>query len=133
MRIVTVRCSAPVSIAIDGGGSYHHRYRMLFQARRPIVYLAATGAALAAFMSVRACGESLEAPMTHADRIAATTMRTSPHALLHVLLALAVVILVARIAAIALGRLNQAPVIGEVLAGIVLGPSLLGQVAPAAS
>jgi Kef-type K+ transport system membrane component KefB len=44
------------------------------------------------------------------------------------LLALAVVILTGRLIAIALSRLGQPPVIGEVLAGILLGPSLLGLV-----
>jgi Kef-type K+ transport system membrane component KefB len=52
--------------------------------------------------------------------------------ILHILLALAAVIVVGRI----LGRLfrgtHQPPVICEVLAGILLGPSLLGRVAPGA-
>src|SRR5437764_2702449 len=51
---------------------------------------------------------------------------------LHVLLALAVVVICGRL----IGRLaaifGQPPVIGEVLSGILLGPSLLGLVAPGA-
>ncbi|MGQ0722210.1 MAG: cation:proton antiporter domain-containing protein [Candidatus Eiseniibacteriota bacterium] len=50
--------------------------------------------------------------------------------LLHILLALTVVIVVARLVGAAFRRLGQPPVIGEVLAGILLGPSLLGRVAP---
>ena len=50
--------------------------------------------------------------------------------LLHVLLALAVVIIAARALGALFARLRQPPVIGEVVAGILLGPSLLGRVAP---
>src|SRR5260370_36585124 len=52
--------------------------------------------------------------------------------LLHVLLALVVVILVARAIGTLFGLLHQPPVVGEILAGILLGPSLLGRIAPAA-
>lgn len=51
-------------------------------------------------------------------------------ALFHVLLALAAVIVAGQLLGRALARLGQPPVIGEVLAGICLGPSLLGRVAP---
>jgi Kef-type K+ transport system membrane component KefB len=50
--------------------------------------------------------------------------------LYHVLLALIVVIAVARLLGALFRRIHQPPVIGEVIAGIILGPSLLGQVAP---
>lgn len=52
---------------------------------------------------------------------------------LHLLLALVVVIIAARVTALAVGRLHQPPVIGEMVAGILLGPSLLGAVAPQVS
>jgi Kef-type K+ transport system membrane component KefB len=99
-------------------------------ARRPILYLVATGAAVVSFMAIRACGEELHAPMQHATEISRTSTSSSPSSLFHVLLALAVVIVVARAAAMLLGRLGQAPVIGEIVAGVMLGPSLLGHVAP---
>jgi Kef-type K+ transport system membrane component KefB len=54
----------------------------------------------------------------------------SGDALLHVLLALASVIVAGRAFGWLLARAGQPPVIGEVVAGIVLGPSLLGRVAP---
>src|SRR5215831_1227392 len=47
-----------------------------------------------------------------------------------VLLALAVVVITGRLLGKALGTIGQPPVIGEVLAGILLGPSLLGRIAP---
>ncbi|HEY2745000.1 MAG TPA: cation:proton antiporter, partial [Polyangia bacterium] len=53
--------------------------------------------------------------------------------LLHVLLALVAVIVVARSLGMIFGRLHQPPVVGEILAGILLGPSLFGRVAPAAA
>jgi len=49
---------------------------------------------------------------------------------LHVLLALAVVVMSGRLLANLLTRIGQPPVIGEVLSGILLGPSLLGRLAP---
>jgi Kef-type K+ transport system membrane component KefB len=50
----------------------------------------------------------------------------------HVFLALAVVVIAGHILGRLLGRIGQPPVIGEVLSGILLGPSLLGRVAPGA-
>jgi Kef-type K+ transport system membrane component KefB len=49
---------------------------------------------------------------------------------MHVLLALAVVIIVARACGALFAFINQPPVVGEVLAGIFLGPSVLGRIAP---
>lgn len=51
--------------------------------------------------------------------------------LFHVLLALAVVILVARACGALFRYAGQPAVVGEVVAGIALGPSLLGRVSPA--
>jgi Kef-type K+ transport system membrane component KefB len=51
--------------------------------------------------------------------------------LLHVLLALLVILVVARLVGAGFRRIGQPPVIGEVVAGILLGPSLLGRVWPA--
>ena len=47
----------------------------------------------------------------------------------HVLLALVLIIVAARLLGALFRRLQQPPVIGEVIAGILLGPSLLGRVA----
>lgn len=51
-------------------------------------------------------------------------------ALLHLLLALATVIIAGRLLGVAFKRIGQPPVIGEVVAGILLGPSLLGWLWP---
>src|SRR5262245_33455941 len=50
--------------------------------------------------------------------------------LLSVLLALTVIMVTARLVGAIFTRLNQPSVIGEVIGGIMLGPSLLGRVAP---
>jgi Kef-type K+ transport system membrane component KefB len=50
--------------------------------------------------------------------------------LFHVLLVLAVVAVAGRLLGRLLARIRQPPVIGEVVAGIVLGPSFLGRLAP---
>ncbi len=49
---------------------------------------------------------------------------------LHVLLALVVVIIAARAVGALFRRMQQPAVVGEIVAGILLGPSLLGRVAP---
>ena len=53
--------------------------------------------------------------------------------LLHVLVALAAVVVVARLFGFLFRRIHQPRVIGEVVGGIVLGPSLLGRIAPEAA
>ena len=50
--------------------------------------------------------------------------------LLSVLLALTVIMLTARLVGAVFARLNQPAVIGEVVGGILLGPSLFGRIAP---
>ena len=52
--------------------------------------------------------------------------------LLHELLALSTVIVMTRVLGLAFRRLRQPLVVGEIIAGIALGPSLLGWVAPGA-
>ena len=51
---------------------------------------------------------------------------------LHVLIQLVVIIVAARIGAWLLGKLGQPQVVGEILVGLVLGPSVLGHFAPEA-
>jgi K+:H+ antiporter len=52
--------------------------------------------------------------------------------LFHVLLALAIVVVSGRVLGRILAAIGQPPVIGEVLSGILLGPSLVGLIAPGA-
>ena len=98
----------------------------------PLLYVGVTGAAVAGFLAIRARGEAL--PLPAASPSAGTgALRVSPDTLFHVLLALAAVIVVARLVTLVLRRFGQPPVIGETLAGIMLGPSLLGRISPDAA
>jgi Kef-type K+ transport system membrane component KefB len=96
-----------------------------------VAYGAMIAGATALFLLVRQYGETLSAPSPSALEAAANAPAAAgSNALLHVLVALAAVVVTGRI----LGRLfrwfGQPPVIGEVIAGILLGPSLLGRIAP---
>ncbi len=92
------------------------------------------GLSVAAFMLVRARGATLDAPAPVGPTPFATaTGHTQSNPLFGILLALAVVIVAARVVGSLFKRIHQPPVVGEVLAGILLGPSLLGRVAPSVS
>src|SRR5262249_43290110 len=65
-----------------------------------------------------------------ATSTAAHAAAADGHVFFHVLLALLVVIVAARLLGAVFERLQQPAVIGEVIAGIFLGPSLLGRVSP---
>ncbi len=89
------------------------------------------GGAVLAFLLIRAHGETLPAPPRGGSSLLhGPDPARELDTLLHVLLALAAVIVAARVVGALFRRLHQPPVMGEVLAGILLGPSLLGQVAP---
>ena len=65
------------------------------------------------------------------ERFTATRQRESfGHQVAAFFIAVAIVMLVARLFGLIAIRLGQPPVMGEVLAGIMLGPTLLGGVAP---
>ena len=87
--------------------------------------------AVGVFLLVRACGEGLTAPAREGPAVKGAA---TPHTdvFVHVLLALVAVIVASRIVGRLFRLLGQPPVIGEVVAGILLGPSLLGRLAPGA-
>jgi Kef-type K+ transport system membrane component KefB len=85
-----------------------------------------------AFLAIRAWGGRLSAPAGAAGPIYGSAAgQVDVNALLHVLLALALVVTTARLLGTVFRVAHQPPVIGEILAGILLGPSLLGRAAPA--
>jgi Kef-type K+ transport system membrane component KefB len=97
-------------------------------------YLLMIAGTVGGYWLIRGRGMLLTAPEpTGPVRFGASSTAHTVDALMHVLLALVVIILAAR----ALGTLfkffHQPPVIGEIVAGIMLGPSLLGRVAPTVS
>jgi Kef-type K+ transport system membrane component KefB len=97
-----------------------------------LAYAAMILAAIAIFLIVRDYGETLVAPAPQTSAAVSPEPAERPQAntLSHVLLALAAVVVIGRLLGSAFARIGQPPVIGEVLGGIVLGPSLLGRVAP---
>ena len=90
----------------------------------------ATG--IGGFLVIRGWGETLSAPAATFGTASAADhgMPLSGGLLFHVLLALTTVIAAGRILGHLFVYLGQAPVIGEVVAGILLGPTLLARVAP---
>jgi Kef-type K+ transport system membrane component KefB len=85
------------------------------------------------YLLIRSIGDRLAAPSPIGDTLFGS-VASQVHAgdLLHVLMALVVVIATARGMGSVFRNAHQPPVVGEILAGIVLGPSLLGRLAPAA-
>jgi Kef-type K+ transport system membrane component KefB len=67
------------------------------------------------------------------DAAAAVERLSGEDLVARLMLAMAIVILAARLVGIAAARLGQPRVMGEVLAGILLGPTLLGAIAPGPS
>jgi Kef-type K+ transport system membrane component KefB len=88
--------------------------------------------AVLAFQGLVSVGGSLEAPAP-ASNAASHVVRAKLDVLPHVLIALLVIIVLARALGALFQYFHQPAVIGEVIAGIVLGPSLLGRLAPEAA
>jgi hypothetical protein len=95
-------------------------------------YALMIGGTVLLFWLIRGVGMGRAAPPLPAGqaRFGAARAASSADALLHVLLALVVVIVVARALGSLFKHLQQPPVVGEIIAGILLGPSLLGRIAP---
>src|ERR1039458_589513 len=102
--------------------------------RTGLIYAAMLAASVGAFFLIRFFGQSLVAPEAFVSP--GSISRAAPQAdiaLAQVLLALVVIIIVARVLGAAFRVLGQPRVIGEMIAGILLGPSLLGRMAPGIS
>jgi Kef-type K+ transport system membrane component KefB len=96
-------------------------------------YVALLAAGVMLFLLIRWFGEALTAPPPPRD--AAPVGRPAPgqvNVILHVTATLAAVIALGFLLGRVFRYLGQPPVIGEVLAGLLLGPSLLGAISPAA-
>jgi Kef-type K+ transport system membrane component KefB len=108
--------------------------RPLIFSFRHLWYAAMVVAAVALFLVIDACGGKLTAPEPEAlDRKNLGPVAGPPDALVHVLVALTAVLITGRLLGLLFRYIGQPPVIGEVVAGILLGPSLLGQVWPEAA
>jgi Kef-type K+ transport system membrane component KefB len=97
-------------------------------------YGALVAGSLALYLAIRSCGDRLVAPAAPAAGVLdGISGAAQGNPLLHVLVALLVVIAASRGVGAIFRFFHQPSVIGELLAGILLGPSLLGKVAPAIS
>ena len=89
------------------------------------------GGMIAVFMRIRAYGETMTAAAAPVVRNEHAAASAGPFG--HVLLALLIIIVLARMLGNVFRLLHQPPVIGEIIAGILLGPSFLARVAPGIS
>jgi Kef-type K+ transport system membrane component KefB len=92
-----------------------------------ILYVVMVIAAVGLFLAIRFHGEQLTAPEADASGTRGTAASQKADALLHVLIALAGVIATGLVLGRLFSYVGQPAIIGEVVAGIVLGPSLLGR------
>jgi Kef-type K+ transport system membrane component KefB len=104
------------------------------QVKTFVGYAAMLAGCAGVFLWIRSAGAGLAAPARAPGAAVGRAVGAAQNAtLLHVLLALLVIIVASRVCGALFRRFNQPAVIGEVVAGIMLGPSLLGRVAPGAS
>jgi Kef-type K+ transport system membrane component KefB len=92
-------------------------------------YSGLMGAVVIVYLWIRVYGDTLAAPAS-LDQSEAGYSQVHVNDFLHVLLALVLVIAAARSLGAIFRLIHQPPVVGEMIAGILLGPSLLGQFAP---
>ena len=98
-------------------------YRLRGLLRPALVYGLMLAVAVGLFLLIRSQGVGLTAPAAAEPAPAA-----APHTgvFLHLLLALAAIVALGRLLGRLFAYVHQPPVIGEVVAGILLGPSLIG-------
>src|SRR5215469_5876977 len=102
---------------------------MMQRPRMIFAYVGSVIASIAIFFWIRFLGRSLS-PANVISSPQPTGQPDTPDTFSHVLLAVVVVIVAARAVGAIFRKLNQPPVMGEVLAGILLGPSFFGFIAP---
>src|SRR5208283_2563197 len=96
-----------------------------------LIYTFAIVGVVGGFLLIQAYGAKLIAPPASPAAVFGSAASHAHAAdLLHVLLALVTVVGMARLLGTLCRYIHQPPVIGEIIAGITLGPSLLGWIAP---
>jgi Kef-type K+ transport system membrane component KefB/nucleotide-binding universal stress UspA family protein len=98
--------------------------------RFPLLYLLLVGAPLALLLLVLGAGAELVPGLPASAAPVPAAAGKEPHFLLTLLLQIAVVLATARAMGELFRRIHQPRVVGEMVAGIMLGPSLLGWLAP---
>lgn len=93
-------------------------------------YLAMLVGGVGLFLAIRTAGNRLESRIAPDAVEQLTAKSAASHTFTHVLVALVAILLASRAVGWVFAKLHQPRVIGEVLAGILLGPSLLGRISP---
>jgi Kef-type K+ transport system membrane component KefB len=93
-------------------------------------YLLLVGLPLAGLIGVIRAGRNLTAPVAEGGSAAVAGRSTAPLDLAQLVLQICVVLAVSRLTGMLFKRIRQPQVVGEMLAGILLGPSLFGWLAP---
>lgn len=106
---------------------------MQFRTKSILAYVALILGAIGVFQWIRSVGGSLAAAAPAAGQFGSAAPRQGAGVLMHVLLALVAIIIAARALGAVFRRLHQPQVIGEMIAGLMLGPSFLGRIAPGAA
>ena len=110
-------------------------FRAVSRTRTVTAYAAMTSVAVALFFWIRRLGEGLAAPEGDIGS-GAPVVAVARHrdVLPEVLLAIAVIVIMARLVGRAVEKyFKQPPVMGEILAGVMLGPSVLGAISSSAA
>jgi len=98
-----------------------------------VAYVAMVAVTVLAFLWIRSEGESLVDQGRGAAAVVEAAALAEPSVLARVLLAMAVITACARLSGLAFQHLlAQPPVMGEIVAGLLLGPSVLGALVPGA-
>src|ERR1700719_1836282 len=104
---------------------------MTQRSRGVLVYGASLAASICIFLLIRYLGHSLVASGEQTDHASVPAVPSETSGTwMRVLLALIVILVVARVIGAIFRMLNQPQVMGEVVAGILLGPSFFGWLAP---
>lgn len=105
-------------------------------AREALIYAVLLSAAVFLYLIIRKYGDQLAQPTRAAAQLGVAAAGPpgghDADVMVHILLALSVVIACARLGGMLFRFLHQPAVVGEIVAGIMLGPSLLGHVWPGA-
>lgn len=103
------------------------------RARLLVGYVAMIAGSVGIYLLVRHSGAALLAPPAPETATEVTPSASHSYLLAHLLLALAGIMVTARFVGLAFERwLKQPRVIGEIVAGLMLGPSVLGAISPVA-
>ncbi len=106
----------------------------MFKNNLTLAYVLLVGLPLLALFGVLQSGNHLTAPaVAAAQRGAAINAAPAALNLVKLVLQIGVILLVSRLVGLLFRKIRQPQVIGEMFAGILLGPSLLGWAAPAVS